>query len=91
MVGVGRGELTDKAWAQIQPLPPAGGRPGGRWSDHRMVINGILWSVEWVVSVDASVIRAHQHAAARRRPARAEPKGGPRTRRMRRWGTAGVD
>lgn len=46
MVGVGRGELTDKAWAQIQPLLPAGGRPGGRWSDHRMVINGILWSCQ---------------------------------------------
>jgi transposase len=140
MVGVGRGELTDKAWAQIQPLLPAGGQPGGRWSDHRMVINGILWKlrtgapwrdlperygpwttchdryvrwrrdgtwerllahaqtksdavgeVEWMVSVDASVIRAHQHAAgARHRPARAEPKGGPRTRRMRRWGTAGA-
>ena len=45
MVGVGRGELTDKAWAQIQPLLPAGGRPGGRWSDHRMVINGILWKL----------------------------------------------
>ena len=42
MVGVGRGELTDKAWAQIQPLLPAGGQPGGRWSDHRMVIDGIL-------------------------------------------------
>jgi transposase len=129
MVGVGRGELTDKAWAQIQPLLPAGGRPGGRWSDHRTVINGILWKlrtgapwrdlperygpwttchdryvrwqrdgtsdavgeVEWVVSVDASVIRAHQHAAgARRRPARREPKGGTRTRKMRRWGTAGA-
>jgi transposase len=141
MVGVGRGELTDKAWAQIQPLLPASGQPGGRWSDHRMVINGILWKlrtgapwrdlperygpwttchdryvrwrrdgtwdrllahaqtksdavgeVEWVVSVDASVIRAHQHAAgARRRPARGEPKGGARTRRMRRWGTPGAD
>jgi transposase len=45
MVGVGRGELTDKAWAQIQPLLPAGGRPGGRWSDHRRVINGILWKL----------------------------------------------
>ena len=45
MVGVGRGELTDKAWAQIQPLLPVVGRPGGRWSDHRMVINGILWKL----------------------------------------------
>jgi hypothetical protein len=28
MVGVGRGELTDKGWAQIQPLLPAAGKPG---------------------------------------------------------------
>jgi transposase len=42
MTGVGRGELTDQAWAAIQPLLPAGGRPGGRWADHRKVINGIL-------------------------------------------------
>src|SRR5918911_1645101 len=45
MVGVGRGELTDTAWAQIQPLLPAGGKPGGRWRDHRTVINGILWKL----------------------------------------------
>jgi transposase len=45
MVGVGRGELTDKAWAQIQPLLPASGQRGGRWSDHRTVINGILWKL----------------------------------------------
>jgi transposase len=138
MVGVGRGELTDTAWAEIEPLLPAGGAPGGRWRDHRMVINGILWKlrtgapwrdlperygpwttchdryvrwrrdgtwdrllahaqtksdavgeIEWVVSVDASVVRAHQHAAgARRQPAKAERKRGVRTRRMRRLGTA---
>lgn len=141
MVGVGRGELTDKAWAQIEPLLPANGRPGGQWQDHRRVINGILWKlrtgapwrdlperfgsfqtchdryvrwrqdgtwdrllahaqtksdavgeVEWTISVDASVVRAHQHAAgARHQPSRADRKGGGRTRRMRRWGTAGAD
>ena len=42
MVGVGRGELTDAAWAKIAPLLPASGKPGGRWRDHRTVINGIL-------------------------------------------------
>jgi transposase len=137
---VGRGELTDTAWAVIQPLLPQGCRPGGRWADHRRVINGILWKlrtgapwrdlperygswktchdryvrwrrdgtwdrllahaqtksdavgeVEWIVSVDSSVIRAHQHAAgARRRPATADRKGGAAPRRMRRWGEAGA-
>lgn len=38
-------ELTDKAWMRIQPLLPASGKPGGCWSDYRMVINGILWQL----------------------------------------------
>ncbi|MDP9440089.1 MAG: transposase, partial [Actinomycetota bacterium] len=38
-----RGEITDEAWARIEPLLPAGGRRGGRWKDHRRVVNGILW------------------------------------------------
>ena len=43
---VGRGELTDKAWAQIEPLLPAqAGQRGGRWRDHRQVINAILWKL----------------------------------------------
>ncbi|WP_253836688.1 IS5 family transposase [Promicromonospora thailandica] len=43
-MGIGRGELTDAAWARIEPLlPSADGRRGGRWRDHRQVINGILW------------------------------------------------
>ena len=45
MVGVGRGELTDKAWAAIEPLLPAGGGRGQPWRDHRQVINGILWKL----------------------------------------------
>jgi transposase len=44
--GVGRGELTDKAWAVIEPLLPEPGRRSGRWRDHRQVINGILWRVD---------------------------------------------
>jgi transposase len=122
MVGVGRGELTDAAWAKVAPLLPPIGQPGGRWRDHRTVINGILWKlrtgapwrdlpdrygpwttchdryvrwrrdgtwdrllahaqtkaeavgqVEWTVSVDSSVVRAHQHAAgARHTPSRAD-------------------
>lgn len=43
---VGRHELTDAAWARIEPLlPPTGGR-GGRWRDHRQVINAILWQAK---------------------------------------------
>jgi len=122
VVGVGRRELTDRAWTQIAPLLPVNKGRCGRWADHRRVVNGILWKlrtgspwwdlperygpwqtcydrllrwrrdgtwdrllahtqtrndavgeVEWVVSVDSSVIRAHQHAAgARHRRTRAE-------------------
>ena len=130
----GRGELTDGAWKQIEPLLPRGGRRGGRWADHRKVVDGILWKlrtgapwrdlperygpwqtcydrfvrwrrdgtwdrllahaqtksdaageVEWEVSVDSTVARAHQHAAgARGRPRRADERGGSRTRPTRR-------
>jgi transposase len=41
---VGRGEITDAAWEQIEPLLPENGRKGGRWRDHRTVIDGILWN-----------------------------------------------
>ena len=38
--------MTDKAWAQIEPLLPAQvGQRGGRWRDHRQVINAILWKL----------------------------------------------
>ena len=37
---VKRGELTDEAWARIAPLLPANGRRGGRWRDHREVVDG---------------------------------------------------
>ena len=42
---VGRHELTDAAWARIEPLLPVG-RRGGRWRDHRQVINAILWQAK---------------------------------------------
>ena len=121
----GRGELTDQAWAQLAPLLPRNQHRGGRWRDHRTVINGILWKLrtgapwrdllerygpwttcydrfarwrrdgtwnrllacaqtksdavgelEWVVCIDSSNVRAHQHAAgARKRPAQADAKG----------------
>ena len=137
---VGRGELTDRAWAQLAPLLPRNQRRGGRWRDHRSVINGILWKLrtgapwrdlperygpwqtchdryvgwrrdgtwdrllahaqtksdavgelEWVVSVDSSSVRAHQHAAgARKRPARADANGGMPVTRPRRSAVPGA-
>ena len=123
---VGRGEITDKAWEQIASLLPENGRRGGQWSEHRKVVNGILWrlrtgapwrdlpsrygpwqtcydrflrrrrdgtwdrllahvqtksdavgEVEWEVSVDDTVVRAHLHAAgARTRPSHKDAKRG---------------
>ena len=113
---VSRHELTDQAWAEIAPLLPPTGRPGGQWAEHRQVLNGILWKlatgvpwrdlperygpwqtcyerfrrwqadgtwqrllahaqtrsdavgeVDWEVVVDATIVRAHQHAAGARK------------------------
>ena len=120
---VRRHELTDQAWAELEPLLPGNGRPGGQWADHRTVVNGILWKLatgvpwrdlgvpwrdlperygpwqtcyerfrrwqadgtwdrlvaraqtksdaigelDWDVSVDATIVRAHQHAAGARK------------------------
>ncbi|MGW5564939.1 IS5 family transposase [Streptomyces tendae] len=42
---MGRGDLTNHEWSLLEPhLPPLGGR-GGRWNDHRTVVNGILFRV----------------------------------------------
>lgn len=137
---VGRGEVTDAAWAVLVPLLPGNGRRGKQWRDHRQVVNGILWrlrtgapwrdlperygpwrtcydrfvrwrrdgtwerllahvqtksaavgEVIWEVSVDSTHIRAHQDAAgARKRPSRADEKGGPATKQTRRAGGVGV-
>lgn len=42
---VGRGELTERAWAAIAPLLPPNGRRGKQGLEHRPVINGILWKL----------------------------------------------
>ncbi|WP_312875028.1 IS5 family transposase, partial [Actinomadura litoris] len=117
-----RHELTDAAWARIEPLLPVQPRRGGRWLDHRTVLNGILWKlatgapwrdlperygnwktvyeryrrwaadgtfdavlshaqvhddsvggIDWTVSVDSTIVRAHQHAAGGRK--KGEPGG----------------
>ena len=41
-----RGDLTDATWERIQALLPPENDPnrrGGRYKDHRLVLNGILW------------------------------------------------
>ncbi len=36
--------VPDEAWAWMQPLlPSSAGRRGGRWRDHRQVIEAIAW------------------------------------------------
>jgi transposase len=42
---VGRGELTEAAWAVIAPLLPPNGKRGKQWTDHRQVVNGMLWKL----------------------------------------------
>ncbi len=38
------GVISDEVWAVIQPvLPSDAGRRGKRWSDHRRVLEGIVW------------------------------------------------
>jgi transposase len=39
-----RHDLTDEEWARLEPLlPERSPRRGGRWADHRVVINGVMW------------------------------------------------
>jgi transposase len=39
-----RFELTDEEWDVIAPLLPSlAPQRGGRWRDHRQVLNGIVW------------------------------------------------
>ncbi|MFI6151383.1 IS5 family transposase [Kitasatospora sp. NPDC051170] len=115
--------LSDAQWARIEPLlPDRTPKRGGRWRDHRQVIDAIAWKFRtgaqwvhlpaqygswkgvytrlrnwaidgtweqvfmallaqadaegdlgWVVAIDSTIVRAHQHAAGARRRASAEP------------------
>jgi transposase len=38
----GRGDLSEAQWQLIEPLLPKQGR-GGKWNDHRLMFDGILW------------------------------------------------
>ena len=109
--------VSDRAWAWMEPLLPSStGRRGGRWRDHRQVVEAISWKyrtgspwrelperfgpwqtayerltrwsadgtwakllaraqtdadaageLDWLVSVDSTVVRVHQHGASARR------------------------
>ena len=114
-----RHDLTDEQWAVLEPLlPDRTPRRGGRWIDHRPVVDGVIWRTrtgapwrdlppayghwqtvydrhrrwsadgtwdrvlqtlrtacdvdltaeqgEWAVSIDSTIVRAHQHAAGAR-------------------------
>src|ERR1041384_7954290 len=41
--GVARGDLSSEEWAVLEPLLPAQPVWGGKWRDHRQVINAICW------------------------------------------------
>lgn len=38
-----RYELSDEEYRLVEDLLPRVGRPGGRWKDHRQVLDGIFW------------------------------------------------
>ena len=42
---MGRGDPTNAEWDRLVSFLPPGGARGGRWSDHRRVINGVLYRV----------------------------------------------
>nr|WP_245620418.1 IS5 family transposase [Cryptosporangium arvum] len=42
---VRRDEVTEAAWERIAPLLPVSAGRGGRWKDHRQVLNAIVWKL----------------------------------------------
>lgn len=42
---MGRGDLTNAEWVRLESFLPRRRARGGRWSDHRRVINGVLYRV----------------------------------------------
>ena len=67
-------------------------RRDGTWDRLLQAVQGAAdagGGVDWEVSLDSSVIRAHQHAAgARHRPSREDAKGGSSTRPTKRSAAA---
>jgi transposase len=49
---IDRHDLTDSELALLEPLLPDRAPPrGGRWQDHRRIINGVLWRTRTVADV----------------------------------------
>ncbi len=111
-----RNVISDAVWVRLEPLLPSRTpQRGGRWKDHRLMLEGIAWrfrtgapgrdlperfgpwqtvyerhnlwsddgtyarmlqhlagtadadgELDWLVSVDSTIVRAHQHAAGAR-------------------------
>ena len=38
-----RAKLADEQWARLKPLLPENGHRGGKWREHRTVVEAILW------------------------------------------------
>ncbi|GAB3329437.1 hypothetical protein GCM10027452_01850 [Micromonospora halotolerans] len=38
-----RGDLSNAEWVVLEPLLPTQAARGGRWRDHRQVVNAICW------------------------------------------------
>ncbi|WP_424536903.1 transposase [Sphaerisporangium viridialbum] len=38
-----RHDLSEEEWQRLLPLLPVNPRQGGRWADHRLVINGVFF------------------------------------------------
>jgi transposase len=70
-------------------------RCDGTWDRllaHAQTKSDAVGELEWEVSVDSTIARAHQHAAgARREPSHRDAKRGSSIRRMRRSDVAGED
>jgi transposase len=57
-----RHDLADEEWERLRAFLPARPRQGGRWADHRAVINGILIRMHWQVGwFSHSVGHAQDH------------------------------
>ncbi len=68
-------------------------RRDGTWDrllSHAQTKSDAAGEIMWEVSVDSTIARAHQHAAAgaRRAPSREDAKRGSPTPKTRRWGEA---
>jgi transposase len=71
-----RYELTDEQYNRLQPLLSGKpGDPGRNADDNRRFLNAVLWiartgapwlDLDWVM-LDSSFVRAHQHAAGRKK------------------------